>query len=454
MEKETFDSLADHAPELRKEVEALRRDVNRRDETIARLRDLMEALYHQLTPDNPVRLRVREVSDEILRSGPGHNGLDIAHEFQRRLLPQGEPRVQGVRIASQQIPAALLRGDIYDVFDMGAGCLGVFIGDVSSAGLPAALVMTIAKMSLRAGRAKEYSPAAVLQALNADLCRSALKSQFMTAFFGVLDTETSRLTYVNASHCAPILYGPGRFRLLEGSGAHCGMIEDTQYEEIETDLAPAEHLLLFSDGLVDALNARGKPYTLGRLHALIHADTERDAGALIEVILRDLKGHVENRELEDDVTLLGLDILPREVKEDCVIISTEPKLLPDIEDAIQTKLNECNFGQRSAFAVRLAVEEAVINAMKHGNHMDKAKTVTIRWAIDDRRAVIVVEDEGEGFDPAAVPDPTEDENLEMPHGRGLVLIRAYMDEVLFNEKGNQITMIKQAPWLTDDDHDE
>jgi serine/threonine-protein kinase RsbW len=96
----------------------------------------------------------------------------------------------------------------------------------------------------------------------------------------------------------------------------------------------------------------------------------------------------------------------------------------------------------------LSLEEAVINAIKHGNELDDTKKVVVGFAIDDERAIISVADEGEGFDPASVPDPTLDENLIAMSGRGLSLIRAYMDEVRFNDKGNDITMIKYAPWLS------
>ena len=68
------------------------------------------------------------------------------------------------------------------------------------------------------------------------------------------------------------------------------------------------------------------------------------------------------------------------------------------------------------------------------------------FSADHDQCVVAVEDEGQGFDPSAVPDPTADENLELPHGRGLVLMRAYMDEVSFNAKGNRVTMRKKAPW--------
>ena len=94
------------------------------------------------------------------------------------------------------------------------------------------------------------------------------------------------------------------------------------------------------------------------------------------------------------------------------------------------------------FAIRLALEEALANAIKHGNRYDRSKSITVTIEIDDERTVIVVTDQGEGFDPGIVPDPTVDENLEKPGGRGIMLMRAYMDEIAYNEHGNEVRMVK------------
>ena len=94
----------------------------------------------------------------------------------------------------------------------------------------------------------------------------------------------------------------------------------------------------------------------------------------------------------------------------------------------------------SRFAVRLALEEAVSNASRHGNSGDPKKKLELRYRVKPGEIVIEVEDEGRGFDPGVVPDPTAEENLEIPSGRGLMLMRAYMSEVSFNEEGNRVTL--------------
>jgi serine/threonine-protein kinase RsbW len=90
----------------------------------------------------------------------------------------------------------------------------------------------------------------------------------------------------------------------------------------------------------------------------------------------------------------------------------------------------------------VSLEEALVNAIKHGNQCDPAKRITIRYDVNTARAIITVADQGPGFAPAAVPDCTAEENLGRPSGRGIMLMRAYMDQVSYSRRGNMVRMIK------------
>ena len=103
------------------------------------------------------------------------------------------------------------------------------------------------------------------------------------------------------------------------------------------------------------------------------------------------------------------------------------------------------YDRASCFALRLALEEALTNAILHGNRSNPNKRVTVQYQVDSGRVVIEVEDQGEGFDPQAVPDPTRMENIEIPAGRGIILMRAYMTEVHFTAPGNRVRMTLVRP---------
>ncbi|MDB4628198.1 ATP-binding protein [bacterium] len=114
--------------------------------------------------------------------------------------------------------------------------------------------------------------------------------------------------------------------------------------------------------------------------------------------------------------------------------------LKGFEATIFEGLKAAGFDEGEIFAIRLAMEEAVANGFRHGNEGDPTKSVTVAFEIDDSGMTLAVEDQGTGFDPTAVPDPTEDVNLEIPSGRGLMLMRAYMTAVEVIPPGNRIEM--------------
>jgi len=115
----------------------------------------------------------------------------------------------------------------------------------------------------------------------------------------------------------------------------------------------------------------------------------------------------------------------------------------EVQERILELLESSGFTDRDLFGVKLALEEALVNAIKHGNGMDPEKLVRVSLALVDGEATITIEDEGEGFDPGDVPDPTEDDNLEKPSGRGLMLMRAFMTCIEYNDRGNCVKLVKQ-----------
>ena len=125
-----------------------------------------------------------------------------------------------------------------------------------------------------------------------------------------------------------------------------------------------------------------------------------------------------------------------------VAIASDPAEARRIQDEIEELLKANRYSERDIFGIRLALEEALVNAIKHGNQMDRAKKVHIAYRVDPERFDIHIRDEGTGFDPQDVPDPTDVENLERPCGRGLWLMRHYMSEVDFGTRGNTVRMSK------------
>lgn len=114
----------------------------------------------------------------------------------------------------------------------------------------------------------------------------------------------------------------------------------------------------------------------------------------------------------------------------------------DVQERIIGLMEQNEWPMRECFGVRLALEESLVNAIKHGNRMEPDKKVRIACELTTEQITVVIEDQGEGFKVEEVPDPTDEDNLDKPGGRGIMLIRSFMNAISYNDRGNQLTMTK------------
>lgn len=125
------------------------------------------------------------------------------------------------------------------------------------------------------------------------------------------------------------------------------------------------------------------------------------------------------------------------------VIPSEISAAQQLQERVIRTLEDFDYSARDIFCIRLAIEEAVTNAIKHGNKRDASKNVFVRCQVDDSRVHLVVEDEGPGFSLDEVPDPTADENLDKPSGRGIRLMQSFLTSVEYNSRGNRVTLVKE-----------
>jgi serine/threonine-protein kinase RsbW len=139
-----------------------------------------------------------------------------------------------------------------------------------------------------------------------------------------------------------------------------------------------------------------------------------------------------------------------------MVVKSRPSAVVEVCEQVLSKLDAYGFDKDDIFAVHLALEEAFLNAVKHGNKMDSSKDVKIDYSVDLDKIEISLTDQGDGFEPTAVADPRYGEDLYKPGGRGLLLMNSYMDVVKFNERGNSLFMVryKEKPPLTKDQDQE
>ena len=250
----------------------------------------------QLVQEQQVEVRERERIEQELRTAQ-----DIQHAF----LPKDVPALPGWQLVPYYQPAREVGGDFYDFLLFEDGRLGIVIGDVTDKGIPAALVMTATRTMLRTAAQEKASPCEVLARVN-DLLYAEIPSRmFVTCFYAILDPGSGRMRYANAGHDLPYRRHQGGVSELWATGIPLGMMPGTGYEEHEITLAPAESLLFYSDGLVEAHNSRREMFGFPRLKTVLQE--QGDGVPLIDLLLGELKRFTgEAWEQEDDVTLVTL----------------------------------------------------------------------------------------------------------------------------------------------------
>ncbi len=416
-------------------------DRSRADLVQSRLAAAAEQLKHR-----PALHRSLRKIFTAYRSGKAENQL--AQELQARLLPAADagPKIHGLQIATHFIKSPEGVTDMYDVFEIGEGRVGFFLAETSGKGLDSALLLTLTKVAIDSARTRLLSPGEILEQVNDEIVARTSTDQYLTAFLGLLDIRTCTMRYVNASDKCPIFSGEGGLKLLCTRNRFLGKSKGTRFPESEMSIGTNDNFLLFTSGISAAKNRSGRAYSLGRLSKLVAEEARADADVLLKRVSADLEKHIAGGRCPADISLIAVKLTNALCSEMRIVISTDPAQLSGAVTAVMERMKALNYGERSMFAMRLCLEEALINAMKHGNKMDRTRRITVTCSSDTHEAQISVEDEGPGFHPEVVPDPTRPENIQLAHGRGLLLMRSYMDKVTHNAKGNKVTLVKKAPW--------
>lgn len=236
--------------------------------------------------------------------------IAAARSIQRDLLPRALAGPEGFDLAADERPCDETSGDYYDVIPVAGGRVALVMGDVSGHGLPAALLMACTRSMLHVLLASCSEPSEVLGALNAFLQRDLPAGRFVSLFLGILHPAARQLTYVNGGHCAPLLVrADGGLHRLSGTGAMLGILEQAAYGRGDpVTLAPGDAVMLYTDGVTEARDAKGEMYGLARLRTSLgrHAPKATGAAGLLAAVLADADAFTAGRAADDDRTCLVL----------------------------------------------------------------------------------------------------------------------------------------------------
>ena len=234
--------------------------------------------------------------------------LAVAADIQKSFLPEKIPTVDGFDVAATNIPAREVGGDFYDFIQQDDN-LQFLIADVSGKGVPAALFMALSRIIMRACQVSNDGAGERLRCANNMIVSnsgSGTSGMFVTLFFAKLFEKDRSLVYSNAGHNPPLLFraSTGSIEALEVTGPVLGMMEEMEYEQRTIALESGDILLLYTDGIVEAMNCNEELFGLERLRSSLSSAKRLSAQGIQDSILRDLKQFTEGEEQSDDITVM------------------------------------------------------------------------------------------------------------------------------------------------------
>ena len=229
--------------------------------------------------------------------------VELAQGVQQRMLPRTSPTIPGVEIAATYVPSQGLGGDFYDFIALD-NATGIAVGDAVGKGVAASLLMASVRSSLRAYAHDLYDLDTILSRVNQALNRDTLDNEFATLWYGTIDHEAKRLTYCNAGHEPALLLRNNKITALDVGGMVPGVLADAAYEKGVVDLKQGDCVLLYSDGVTDAMNEHSQRFGREKLEYALQEIAHLSAEQAVEVLVKRLTAHRGDRDANDDITIV------------------------------------------------------------------------------------------------------------------------------------------------------
>ena len=246
----------------------------------------------------------RTVEMEQTHSQEHGQELAKAREIQEGLLPKKIPQVRGLEVAGAWQPARVVGGDYYDVLKFSERKIGICIGDVVGKGISAALLMANLQASFRAFASESMSPSTLCEKLNEVFSNNLARDKFVTFCYCTIDAANRRLTYASAGHCPLlVLHGSGAGGTLKEGGTPLGTVPDRKYADTEVQLEPGDRLVLYTDGLTEAMDSAEQEFGEPRLLELGSRNTALSAAELLKTIMSEVSSF-SGGSFQDDFTLV------------------------------------------------------------------------------------------------------------------------------------------------------
>jgi sigma-B regulation protein RsbU (phosphoserine phosphatase) len=242
---------------------------------------------------------------QIIQSNRITEQLEIAGKVQSQLLPGASPKIDGFDIAGICIPTYAIGGDYFDYIKIDDNNLAIVIADVSGDGIPAALIMTSFRTLLRAHSKNYIDPSHLMEILNKQVSEFTRKRDFITVFYGILNTKRNSFSYTNCGHNLPLLFKHnGEIQKLETGGPSLNILDNAKFESNEIILQSRDQIILYTDGVTEIFNKKNIQFGEERLIETITKSKDLDADSLIKVIVNRTKEFCKSEFYNDDYTIV------------------------------------------------------------------------------------------------------------------------------------------------------
>lgn len=382
--------------------------------------------------------------------------LTIAHEIQMSMIPKIFPPFPERRefdLHAKLISAREVGGDFYDFYFIDDRHLCFVIGDVSGKGIPASLFMALTKTLFRAtGGPRNPTPRGILTHLNNEISRDNASCMFVTTFCGVLDTQTGDIRYCNAGHNPPFIIQKGDISFLSSTGdVALGVIGDVEYSERHCRLEPGDQLVLYTDGITEAMSGGNDFYGEERMESVLEARKGDSSRGVIRHVLEGVREFAGDTPQSDDMTILVLGYRGPDAE-------GKPTLAVELKNQ-NTELQRftrllTEFGathgvpEETLFRVHLSLDEILVNVVRYAYEDEDDHVIHVIATWDGEEIIVEIQDDGKPFNPLDAPEPDTDESLEEREigGLGIHLVRTMMDDVSYRrEIDSNVLTLKTAP---------
>lgn len=382
--------------------------------------------------------------------------LKIAHDIQQGIIPKifpPFPHREDVDLYAVLDPARDVGGDLYDFFFIDDYKLCFAIGDVSGKGVPASLFMAITRTLMRAKVQKDKPVEEIVRSMNLELCQGNENSMFVTFFFGIIDLKTGKTSYCNAGHNHPyLLRADGKVELIDKThGTPLGIFEDIMYKSDEITLNKSDAIVMYTDGITEAMNEQSNLFTDQRLADFLKEYPRKSPKEITGKLLHEVKEFAGTAVQSDDITILTLAYYHKNnspMKTEKLVIKNRVEELQKITGLLEVLESGWNLPAKVVMNMNLALEEVVSNVIFYAFDENTDHNIHLNFEFENEKLTVHITDDGVAFNPLQMPPPPDLEKKAEERnvgGLGIYFVKNFMDDLAYKREKdkNILTLIKE-----------